>query len=776
MFWNYLKVSWRNLLRHPLYAAINIIGLAVGFAFCALTFLYVRHEWSYDTFHKHVDSIYRLYVGWKEPDGDRRFYATQSPPLAPVLAENIPEIVHTVRLKTSRKWMRVGEKMFEQELLFADASLFDIFSFPLKVGDESTALRDKNSVVLPEDVAKRFFGNENATGKQLAILGSDNRFYHFLVTGVAHRIPTNSSIRFDCLLPYERQMDILEIDIHSRSTSIGNHTVYVRLADNSVPSEVDAKFPSVVKKYMRNSDRWSLHLQKLTEVHHANHVLYGPEVARNPVYSYVLSGIALTVLMIACFNFVNLSVSRSAARAKELGVRKVLGANRNQVAVQFWIESLILNIVALLLGIAMAEMFLPRFNDLIQTTPPIEFHLDGWTQGILAGLMLLVSFAAGGYSAAFLSRFQPVDVRRNALRFGGRGVFGQMLLVTQYALSVIFIVSAILMFKQIDFLKKKSLGSHSEPVLVVPVWKLEGVGAIEGFMNELAQHKDISGIAGASDLFGWGLRRYTTIYKDEKLSYSVYEVDDNYFDFMGIKLVSGRGFSDEFGVDGVMVNETWLNTVDSVGVFEDRPIIGVVKDFHYQSLRHPIEPVMFSHTSSPSYMFIKLRTDDISTTIAFLKDNWNQAVSNLPFEYEFLDSHADRLYRSDQRWGQIVGYSSLFAIFISCLGAFGLTALAVARRTKEVGIRKASGATVFNIILLFSKDFMKLLILANLIGWPVAYYTMNRWLQDFAYRINIAPHVFVLGGVLTLVVVLLTNAIQAFKAATANPVDALRYE
>ena len=782
MFWNYLKVAWRNLLRHPLYTAINIVGLAVGLAFCALTILYVRHEWSYDSFHKHANSVFRLYVCWKDPGGDRRFFASQSPPLAPVLAENIPEIVHTARLKSSRKWMRVGEKMFEQDLLFADASLFDIFSFPLRLGDESTALLDKNSVVLQEDLAQRYFGNENAVGKQIAILGSGNRFHHFLVTGVAHRIPANSSIRFDCLLPYERLIDILEIDIHSRSTAIGNHTVYVRLAENSVPAEVEAKFPSVVKKYTWNPERKTLHLQRLTDVHHANHVLFGPEPASNPVYSYVLSGLALLVLLIACVNFVNLSISRSAARAKELGVRKVIGARRNEVAVQIWSESLILSFIALLLGFAIAELFLPMFNDLIQKIPPIEFQMDGWTLGILAGLTLLVSLAAGGYPAALLSRFHPVDVLKKTLRISGRGGLGQMLMVIQYALSIFFIVSAILMTKQVEFLKMKSLGSHSEPVLVVPLWKLERAGAFEVFKNELAQHEYITGITGASDLFGWGLKRYTTLYKDKKVSFGMYEVDRNYFDFMGVKLVSGRGFSDEFGVEGVMVNETWVNTIGldasehMKGVFEDRPIVGVVKDFHYQSLHHGIEPVMFSHTSSPSYMFVKIRADDIPTTIELLKNKWNLLVPNLPFDFEFLDAHVDRLYKSDQRWGQIVGYSSLFAILIASLGAFGLTALAVARRAKEVGIRKALGASVLDIILLFSKDFIKFLILANLIGWPMAYYIMSRWLQDFAYRINVAPQVFVLGGFITFVIVLLTATTQAYKAATANPVDALRYE
>ena len=782
MLRNYLTVAVRNLLRHKAYSLINITGLAIGFAFCILTFLYVRHEWSYDTFHKHVNSIYRLYIGWKEPDGDRRLFVIQNPPLAPILAENIPEIAHTVRLKTSRKWIMVGEKMLEQDLLFADASLFNIFSFPLRMGDERTALRDKSSVVLSEEVAKRFFGNANPVGKQISILGSGNQFYDFLVTGVAHRIPENSSIRFDCLLPYERLIDLLEMDIHSWKSHIGGHTVYVRLAEKTLSSEIEAKFPSIVKKFMGNPDRWTLHLQRLTDVHYANHVLHGPEPVSNPVYSYVLTGIALLVLLIACINFANLSISLSVARAKEVGVRKVIGARRTQIVVQFWGEFFILSFLALLLGFGIAELFLPKFNDLVQKRPPIEFHLDGWALGILAGLMFLVSLAAGGYPAAFLSRFQPVDVLKRSLRIGGRDLLGQTLMVIQYALSIFLIISTLLMFKQIDYLKVKSLGSHSEHVLVMPLWNLERARIIDAFKDGLAHHEDILGISGASDLFGRGLARYTGMYKDRKVSFVVFEVGYNYFEFMGIELVSGRGFSEAFGVEGVMVNETWMNTIGldasehMKGVFKDRPIIGVVKDFHYQSLHHPIEPLMVSLTSTPSYLFVKIRADKIPATIELLKGKWHQVIPNLPFDFSFLDDHVDRLYRSDQRWGRIIGYSFLFAIFIASLGAFGLTALAVARRAKEVGIRKALGASVFNIVLLFSKDFMKLVVLANLIGWPMAYYTMSRWLQDFAYRINIGPQVFVLGGFLTLVIVLLAVTSQAFKAATANPVDALRYE
>ncbi len=469
-------------------------------------------------------------------------------------------------------------------------------------------------------------------------------------------------------------------------------------------------------------------------------------------------------------------------RAKEVGVRKVAGASRTQVVVQFWSESLILSFVALLLGFAIAELFLPNFNDLVQMTPPFEFEMDGWTAGILAGLMFLVSLATGGYPAAELSRYQPVEVLKKTPRISGTGVLVQTLIITQYSLSIFFIISAILVFEQVEFLKTKSLGSHGEPVLVMPLSKLDRAGVMEGFKNELVQHEGILEISGASDLLGWGLRRYTTTYKDEKVSFGMYQVDHGYFDFMGIELVSGRGFSDESGVEGVVVNETWMQTFglgaseQMKGAFTDQTIIGVVKDFHYQSLHLPIEPVAFSLTSTPSYMFVKIRADEIAATIELLKNKWHQVVPNLPFDFEFLDEHVDRLYRSDQRWGQIVGYSALFAIFIACLGAFGLTALAVVRRTKEVGIRKALGASTLNTVLLFSKDFMKLLVLANLVGWPMAYFTISHWLQDFAYRINIGPQVFVLGGFLTFAMVLFTATTQAFKAATANPVDALRYD
>ena len=786
MFRNYLTIAIRNLIKQKLFSVINVLGLAIGLAFCILTFIYIRHEWTYDAFIKNADSIYRLYVGWEQRNGDQRFVATQSLPLTPVLAAHIPEIIHSVRLMTSKKWVSADEKTLQGDLLFAGTAFFDIFSYPLKYGNPKTALQDRHSVVLSAEMSGKLFGAGNPLGKRVSILRSGNTYHDFSVAGVALPIPENASIRFECLLPYERLTDVLGIDVHKWNTSYGGHTVYVQLADNARAVDIEAKFPSVLENHIPQSGRrWkrhTFHLQKLTDVHHATYVQYGPEPVSDPVYATILSGIAILVLIVACINFSNLSIGQSVTRSREVGVRKVMGARRTQIAAQIWGETAIVIALAVALGVATAELFLPRFSSLVQRNLPAAFLWDGWTWGVIVSLGFLVSLAAGGYPALYLSRFHPTDALRNTLRLGNKGFFGQSLVVVQYALSIFLIISAIFMFKQTRFLKTKSLSARGDQILVIPLHGQDRAKIMAVLQNELAQHRGVLEISGTSNLFGKGLARYTTTYRGEEVSFGVFSVYENYIDFMGIEWVSGRRFSETRDPNGVVVNETWLKTLGlgaaevMKGVFKGRPIIGVVKDFHYRSLHRPIEPAMFSVTTKPSYLLIKIRPDGVSETIALVKDKWAQVVPNVPFDFAFLDDHIDRRYRSEMRWSKIIGYASVFAIFIASLGAFGLTALAVARRTKEIGIRKALGASTANISLLLSNTFTRRVILAILIAWPAAYYAMDLWLQNFAYRIDLDIGTFLAGSALAFLTALFSVGYLSIKAASANPVDALRYE
>jgi putative ABC transport system permease protein len=418
----------------------------------------------------------------------------------------------------------------------------------------------------------------------------------------------------------------------------------------------------------------------------------------------------------------------------------------------------------------------------VQKNLATAFLSDGWTLCAIAALGFLVSLIAGGYPSLYLSRFHPTEALKNTLHLGNKSFFGQSLVIVQYALSIFLIISAIFMFKQTYFLKNKNLLALGEQILVIPLYGQNRAKIMETFQNELSQHKNVLEISGTSNLLGQGLARYTSTYRGEKVSFGVFTVCENYLDFMGIESISGRHFSETRNPDGILVNETWLNTLGleaaetMKGVFKDRPIIGVVKDFHYQSLHRPIEPAMFSMTKKPSYLLIKIRPDEISETIALVKDKWTQIVPNVPFDFAFLDDHIDRLYRSETRWSKIIGYASIFAIFIASLGAFGLTALAVARRTKEIGIRKVLGASIANISLLLSKAFVKRVIFAILIAWPATYYAMNQWLQNFAYRIDLGIDTFLVGSIVAFLIALTSVAYLSIKAANANPIDALHYE
>ncbi|OGG56037.1 MAG: hypothetical protein A3F84_16080 [Candidatus Handelsmanbacteria bacterium RIFCSPLOWO2_12_FULL_64_10] len=842
MFKNYLTVAFRNLLRHRVHSAINIAGLAVGIAFCILTFLYVRHEWSYDTFHKNADSIYRVYRVGKRPDGEKTVNGGTQYPVGPALQAHFPEVRQMVRFERSRATVTGENRSFPESVVFTDPAVFEMFSFPLLRGNPETALKDKSAVVISEEMAQKYFGDQDPIGKRLSIRrgrgggfpqlqseaalkgknwtpvtgefgklwGAGNAppghqlvqvfgdFYDFTITGVARNTPDNSSIRFDFLLPYENIKDLTGIDINSWSVYPRNST-YVQLSEGVLIPDLETKFSRFIEKF---TNRYQLRLQPLIDIH-LNPAIPGPEPMSSPQYAYVLSGISLFVLLIACVNFINLAVGRSSTRAREVGIRKVGGASRAQLMRQFWGESVLLTFIALCIGIALAELLLPAFNGLTGKHLALTLYANGPALAFLIGLNLFVGVAAGLYPALILTGFHPVVVLRGRLKVGSPNLLGRGLVVLQFALSIFFIVSALLMNGQVRFLKGQDLGFHREQIVVIPNKGLiepERKRLFAFFKNELARHDEIAGVTGATHLFNQ-VKKSKFQQQDGKMrDISSLGVDYDYLDMFGLELKEGRNFSRDQISDATkatIVNETLVKAFEwdsalgktyrghpgTYGViamganFVMNPkIIGVVKDFHVESLHHEIVPLALYLEPAPEYLFIKIRPNRIPSALALLKDTWRQAAPSLPLDFFFLDEYVDRQYRAEERWGQIIGYASVFAVFIACLGAFGLTALAVARRTKEIGIRKVLGASVPSLLALLSGEFVVLVTVANLVAWPAAYYAMNRWLQDFAYRIPLGVGPFILGGVLTLVVSLLTVNIQAMKAARANPVEALRYE
>ncbi|MCI0692140.1 ABC transporter permease [candidate division KSB1 bacterium] len=806
MLKNYLKIAWRNLLRQKLYAFINIFGLAIGLAFCALIFLYVRDELTFDRFHEQRDQIYRVYKAYYNPDGSNDRNDVWLPmPLGPAMRADLPEVEQYVRFQQRQYFVKAGTEAVKDEIVFADASIFEVFTFPLLRGEPKTALADLNNVVLSEKMARKYFGDTDPTGQRLGIRLSD-RFEDFIVTGIAKEAPGNSSIRFDILVPFSRVM-LLDAGAADQ-WGWNSYFTFVQVKENTVMADLEEKliafrakyFPNEVQK-LRNEGRWSgdgipvrYHLQPLTDIHLNTQIDGGLTPPSNPSYSYILGSIALGVLLIACINFMTLAIGRSASRAREIGLRKVVGAPRTQLMRQFWGEAILLSCLALAIGIGLAELLLPVFNDLAGKTLRFDYVSNADTLLALLFLVLGTGLVAGSYPALLLSRIQPVETLKNRLKLGGSNVVTRLLVVLQFTLSVFLIVSTFVMLRQLRYIQSKDLGFDKEQVVVIPLQGLDGQRVLRLFQNELGNRRDIAGVTGISNAFAWGTYRQGFKHKGEEKAVYIYGVESNFLDVLGMDLVAGRNFDPKRVTDSthaVIINEAmardfgWSDPVGQVvsGLFEDKPwrnptVIGVVKDFNFRSLHNPVEPMFISlgMNNTIYFMLVRIRPGDMAGALAALRIAWEKVAPEVPFTYNFLDDDLDRQYQSEQRWGRIVGYASLFAIMVACLGLFGLAALTVAGRTKEIGIRKVLGASITSVTTLISKNFAWLVFIGIVLAVPAAYFTMSQWLEGFAYRIDIGWWVFVFAGGIALLIALLTVSAQAIKAALANPVEALRYE
>jgi putative ABC transport system permease protein len=802
MLKHYLKIALRNVRKHKTYSFINVFGLALGIACCILVFLFVRHELSYDVCHANAAQIYRVNLSNKMPDGGIKIKAGQPLPLAPTLKASFPEIQHATRAQSGTVVIQAGENAIKEPALYADADLLRMFTFPLLHGEVETALAQKNAVVLSEATAQKYFGNEMPLGKTLTLnFGDDRR--DFIVSGVAKKIPDNSSLKFDLLLPYENLPDYREFET---SWTAWGAVTFIQTAQGTPAAEVQNKFKDFVKSHYSAMIRtWQilgwlaqeegalqLQLQPLAAVHLDPNVENGLVPASSPTYSYILAGIGLVVLLIACINFMTLAIGRAASRTLEVGMRKTLGAFRSQLMKQFWGEAMLFSFFALLLGIALAEAFLPVFNSLANKTLSVDYLGDWKIYGVFTGLAMLAGLVAGGYPAVFLSRFNPVTTLKNQITLRGKNRLSQILLVAQFALSVLLIISALIMSYQLDLLTTHQPGFNAEQIVVIPTntRDREGEQLLQLYRDKLSGQSRILGIAGNSDGF---IREpsWKSFGKADGSNWqvNVMRVDHDFVKILGMEILQGRDFSQEITSDAahaLLVNETLVKEFDwqePVGyAFTDfdssATVIGVIKDFNYASLHQKIKPLVL-HLDAKwaiKYIFVRIAPGDFAGTLALLRNAWREIAPSRPFDYYFLDEDFDQQYRAEERWTQIVLYATAFAIVIACVGLFGLSALTVAKRTKEIGVRKVLGASVAGIVGLLSREFVKLILVANLIAWPLAYIAMNSWLQDFAYRVDVGWWVFVLAGGLVLLIALLTVSYQAAKAALANPVEALRYE
>ncbi len=813
MFKNYLKIAARNLLKHKVYSLINVLGLAIGMACCILILLYVQHELSYDRHHEKADQIYRVAADLKF--GGNHFQLAVAPaPLAETLVRDFPEVMAAARFRDygSALVKKSGEQNFKEErVIFADNAVFDIFTIPMLAGDPKTALLAPNTLVINQSTAQKYFGKSDPLGQTLIFDHTEA----YKITGVIADMPENSHFHFDL-------MASLAGSEEGKSDMWGgnNFATYLLLKSGADPAALQAKFPAMIEKYLgpqvqqllgstmaelRKSGNYAnYYLQPLRDIHLHSDLSVELEPNGNIKYVYIFSAIAFFILLIACINFMNLATARSANRAKEVGIRKVVGSYRRQLVGQFLAESLFLSVIALALALVLVELILPAFNHLAEKSLQ-TFYFGNWPLLVaLLGITLLVGVIAGSYPAFLLSSFKPVSVLKSAKFAGARSSrLRSVLVVFQFAASVILIVGTLIIKEQLHYIQSKSLGFNKEQVLVLhDAYALQE--KLEAFKNEALRNSSIVSATVSGYLPVSSNRSDTNFWPegqnagDHSVSMQIWTADYGYIETMGMEIVAGRNFSESLGADssGIILNEraakmfgfddplgkrinTWTYT-SGVGIDRNRTIpytvVGVVKDFHFASLKENIGALGLRLGRSRGLISFRFKANETAAVLAFLETKWKAFAPDQPFAYSFLDERFRNMYRSEQKVGEIFSVFAGLAIFTACLGLFGLASFMAEQRTKEVGIRKVLGATVMNVTTLLSKDFIKLVVLANLMAWPAAWFIMNRWLQDFAYRINIGWWVFALAGGAALFIALATVSMQALKAALANPVEALRYE
>ncbi len=818
MLRNYLTVAYRNLVRYKVYSAINITGLAIGIAFCILTFLYIHHEWTYDAFHKNADQIYRVYTEFRGPDN--KFYRTPTVPTAlrNELVQTVTGVDQTVRLVAGRGddpddqeiQVTYGNQIFKLPFLIVDPEFLDMFSFPLRSGDSEIALKHPQSVVLSAETAKKIFGNENPIGKQLTLrsLWSHERA-DFTVTGVAEPIPDNSSLQFDMLLPYQHLWFLLyeEADDWNLFSRCGT---YVQLSENTKSTDIEPAMHAIVKAHMLRPEisaaNLQLRLQPLTNLHHRIDLIDSTyrnmKAPRDPMNGYGLICLSLLVLVMASINFVNLAVGRLVTRTKEVGIRKVVGAVRPQLIRQFLSESILLSLVAVVLGLSLAELVLPFFNEFMHQNLSFENIFTWPTLVFLIALVAVVGLLIGSYPAFMISGFNPVRILTGRFKLSHRNLFGRGLVFGQLAVSSALITCTLIMVYQLQFVKEKDLGFNKEFVIDINTDSLHDFSGQHDLLKNyyLQHHKVVGGTTVGRPLLGWQSRYEGTGEQEQSLWVSRFYVDYDFVKTLEMKVLSGRDFNsnvNDQAQGNILVNEElvkqmgWDDPIGQTITFEGRGgrslreskgvtrVIGVVQDFYLMPLQQNVQPAMLllSPIGNSRNFLVRIKPGDVAETLKYLETGWKEiAPAGEPFYFTFVDEDIENYYRNFLSWSRIVGYATILAVFIACLGAFGLTALAVARRTKEIGIRKIMGASVLNIVSLLSREFVILVIVANLCAWPLTYLIMIWWLQSFAYRIGLTAGVFALGALLTLLVVIGTVSLQAVKAAKMNPVEALRYE
>jgi putative ABC transport system permease protein len=794
---HYFTIAWRNLWKNKVFSLINVVGLAIGLTCCLLMTLYVKHELSYDDFQKKGDRIARVIMEYSFSGAVSKGNFT-STKVAPSFKRNFPEVESAVRMGQYARVVRYDDRLFnEKRFLYADSSFFDLFSLPLLKGSVQDALSGPNKVVLTAATAKKYFGNADPIGKSVKI-GGDGIDY--LITGIIEDCPSNSQLKFDFLASFS------SLGVNQEETYWeANYTTYLLLKDKSAIASLQAKIPAFMKKEMGSElsgkDYVTFWLEPFKSIH--LHSDYGGFEPNNSItYVYVVSGIAVLMLMIACFTYINLSTARAMERAKEVGVRKVAGALRKQIFWQFISESLLITIVALLLCIIAVALVLPAFNRLAERELNMGSLLSPFFIVFAVAVTFFISFLAGSYPALVFSRFRAIKVLKGSFKNTNSGLWlRKSLIIFQFVISVFLIVTTFIIQNQLHYIQTKDLGFDRGHVLVLPLDAkvMAKMGSVKTVFKSNANVLHISRAANdPTNIIGGYNMRSADMPEATQIMVTANPVDEEFISTTGIHIISGNDFTEQdvkdvtkdkqeektyhFILNEAAAKELGWTPEQAIGkkmfLGNHRPgtVKAVVSNFNFSSLHNPIKPLVLFNEEWTSTMLVKISGAAIPATISFLESKWKELIPHRPFEYRFLDEDYDKLYSAELRLGKVLNIFTAIAILLACLGLFGLSAYAIQQRTKEIGIRKVLGATIPNIITLLSKDFVWLIIISMLIAFPVAGWLMYKWLQDFVYRISIAWWMFAIAGFIALFIAICTISFQAVKAAVANPVKNLRTE
>ncbi len=813
MIGNYLKVASRNIQKRKFYSFINAFGLSIGIAFCVLIYLYIQDERSFDQFHANKDRIYRMegvtFDTWqKKSDDPYQRSAWLQMGLKQALKDELPEVELATRFSGDNTGIfKFKDKIFTEKITYVDGDFFKMFSFKLLKGNSDKLFQNKTDVVITPAVAEKYFGNEDPIGKSVSIDSEGEHSY--TIAGIIEAPPSNSSFVFQILLPQEnRPYYTYQLD---KWTNF-NTPSFVQLRHNSDLTKFKVNLDKLVEKYMGGADKgWAeksinplpedgklfrIQFTRLTDMHLKKEISW--DKVSDPQYSFILGGVAALILIIACINYISLALTTSASRRKEVGIRKVVGAVKNQLIYQFSFESIIIALASMIIGLCLVILFLPAFNAFTDKAMELTWSNSLPVIGVSMGISIFVGLLAGSYPALFLSRFKPALVLKGGFTSKLQSGFTKPLVVLQFALSAFLIISSVIMYKQMRFVATKDLGYNQHQVLVVPTqkgWNEESNKTVQQFRDRLSQEKDVVSVAGTSISFNQGWSRSGYQINDEQKSAYIYAVDPFYLPTLNVQMALGRNFDSNIPSDSnaVVVNEAlvkdmkWTDPLnsylnwrgDTVGL--GCRVIGVAKDYHFRSLESGIEPMLLSMDKKAAgyltNMQIKIRPDNIPAIIERIQKTWKELYPDRPFDYTFLDQDVARQYETYERWMSIMGLATGFAILISCLGLFGLAGINAVNRTKEIGIRKVMGADLKTIFVLLNKQFIWLAVVAFCIASPLSWWFITEWyLKDFNSQVSLGWELFAISMGAGLLLALVTVSYHAIKAALINPAETLKYE